>query len=191
MPGSRPRSGVMMALFMAALDQTIVGTAMPRIVADLRGFDLYAWTVTAYLVSSTAVVPIFGKLGDLFGRKRFLLGGVGLFIVASVLCGLAQSMYQLIAFRGLQGVGAPALTFSMAFTTIADPFHRLDEHASRASSAPCLAWPASSARAGRFSTDGPGWRWVFYINVPIGAAAVVALSYSTPRSAPCHAGRAH
>ncbi len=174
---------------MAALDQTIVGTAMPRIVADLRGFDLYAWTVTAYLVTSTAVVPIFGKLGDLFGRKRFLLAGVGLFITASVLCGLSQSMLQLIAFRALQGVGA-GLTFSMAFTTIADLFPparraRISGIFSAVFGMASILGPA----LGGVLTDGPGWRWVFYINVPIGLAAVAALYFFYPTVQPSARGR--
>jgi MFS family permease len=170
----------MVALFMAALDQTIVGTAMPRIVADLRGFDLYAWTVSAYLITSTAVVPIFGKLGDLFGRKRFLLTGVGLFITASVLCGLSQSMLQLIAFRALQGVGA-GLTFSMAFTTIADLFPparraRISGIFTAVFGMASILGPA----LGGVLTDGPGWRWVFYINIPIGLAALAALYFFYP-----------
>jgi len=178
----------MVSLFMAALDQTIVGTAMPRIVADLRGFDLYAWTVTSYLVASTAVVPIFGKLGDQFGRKRFLLGGVSLFITASILCGLAQSMLQLIAFRGLQGVGA-GLTFAMAFTTIADLFPparraRITGLFSAVFGLSSILGPA----LGGILTDGPGWRWVFFINVPIGLAAVVSLYCCYPTVRPAARG---
>jgi EmrB/QacA subfamily drug resistance transporter len=178
----------MVSLFMAALDQTIVGTAMPRIVADLRGFDLYAWTVTSYLVASTAVVPIFGKLGDQFGRKRFLLGGVSLFISASILCGLAQSMLQLIAFRGLQGVGA-GLTFAMAFTTIADLFPparraRITGLFSAVFGLSSILGPA----LGGILTDGPGWRWVFFINVPIGLAAVVSLYLCYPTVRPATRG---
>src|SRR3954471_9781796 len=99
-------AAVMSAMLLAALDQTIVGTAMPRIIGELHGFEHYAWVTTAYLVTSTAGVPIFGKLSDLYGRKLFLIGGVALFVAASALCGLAQSMTDLIIFRGIQGLGA-------------------------------------------------------------------------------------
>jgi EmrB/QacA subfamily drug resistance transporter len=179
--------GVMIALFMAALDQTIVGTAMPRIISDLQGFDLYAWTVTAYLLTSTAIVPIAGKIGDLYGRKALLLIGVAVFILASILCGVAQSMLQLIAFRGAQGMGA-GLTFSMAFTTIADLFPparraRVTGLFGAVFGLASILGPA----AGGFLTDGPGWRWVFYVNVPIGLVAIGALVFFYPRVRPRHA----
>src|ERR1700745_4067391 len=109
--------GLMLALLLAALDQTIVGTAMPRIIAELQGFDHYAWVTTAYLLTSTAVVPIVGKLSDIYGRKQFLIGGTVLFVLASALCGLSQSMNQLIVFRGIQGIGGGML-MSMVFTTV-------------------------------------------------------------------------
>src|SRR3954464_9390181 len=97
-------AGVMSAMLLAALDQTIVGTAMPRIVAELQGFQHYAWVTTAYLLTSTAVVPISGKLSDLYRRKMFLIGGAAMFVLTSALCGLSQDMTQLIVFRGLQGI---------------------------------------------------------------------------------------
>src|SRR5947209_15415195 len=93
--------GLMLALLLAALDQTIVGTAMPRIIAELQGFEHYAWVTTAYLLTSTAVVPISGKLSDMYGRKVFLLGSSAMFVLTSALCGLSQDMTQLIIFRGL------------------------------------------------------------------------------------------
>ena len=98
--------GVMMGLFLASLDQTIVGTALPRIVADLGGFELYAWVATAYMVASTVIVPIVGRLTDMYGRKWFYVAGLIIFMVGSLLCGLSQTMTQIIAFRGLQGIGA-------------------------------------------------------------------------------------
>ena len=101
--------GLMLTLLLSALDQTIVGTAMPRIIAELQGFDHYAWVTTAYLLTSTAVVPIVGKLSDIYGRKLFLLGGTALFVFASALCGLSQNLTQLIVFLGLQGIGAGVL----------------------------------------------------------------------------------
>src|SRR5512138_1605268 len=111
--------GVALALFLAALDQTIVGTALPRIVSELHGLEFYAWVATAYMVSSTTLTPIAGKLGDLFGRKPFLLAGMIGFVAASALCGQAQDMTELIVFRGLQGIFGGTL-FAMVFTLIAD-----------------------------------------------------------------------
>src|SRR5256885_5085461 len=111
--------GVALALFLAALDQTIVGTALPRIVAELNGLDYFAWVATAYLVTSTVLTPIAGKLGDLFGRKPFLLAGMIGFVVASALCGQAQNMAELIAFRALQGIFGGVL-FASVFATIGD-----------------------------------------------------------------------
>src|SRR5438445_10978598 len=114
-------AGTMLALLLAALDQTIVGTAIPRIVADLNGLDRLAWVTTAYLVTSTIMTPISGKLGDLFGRKPLLLVGMVGFVLASTLCGQAQDMVQLVAFRGIQGVFGGVL-FSSVFASIADLF---------------------------------------------------------------------
>src|SRR5258708_33044378 len=113
--------GIMLALFLAALDQTIVGTALPRIVAELNGLDYYAWVLTAYLVTSTIMTPISGKLGDLFGRKPLLLIGMIGFVLASALCRQAQDMVQLVVFRRIQGVfsGAPMSSVS---ASIADVF---------------------------------------------------------------------
>src|SRR5512147_3025280 len=113
--------GVGLALFLAALDQTIVGTALPRIVAELNGLEYYAWVATAYMVSSTTLTPIAGKLGDLFGRKPFLIAGMIGFVAASALCGQAQDMTELVAFRGIQGIFGGIL-FASVFATLADLF---------------------------------------------------------------------
>src|SRR6185436_4815876 len=114
-------AGVLVVMLLAALDQTIVGTAMPRIVAELQGFQHYAWVTTAYLLTSTAVVPISGKLSDMYGRKFFLLGSSAMFVLNSALCGLSQDMTQLIVFRGLQGLAGGVLT-STVFTVISQIF---------------------------------------------------------------------
>src|SRR5438874_8269726 len=114
-------AGTMLALLLAALVQTIVGTAMPRIVADLNGLNYYSWVITAYLVSSTIMVPIAGKLGDLFGRKPFLLAGMIGFVAASALCGQSHNMVELVVFRSLQGIFGGML-FATAFAAIGDPF---------------------------------------------------------------------
>src|SRR5437763_14734186 len=113
--------GLMLGLLLSALDQTIVGTAMPRVVAELQGFEHYAWVTTAYLLTSTAVVPISGKLSDMYGRKIFLLGSSALFILTSGLCGLSQDMTQLIVFRGMQGLAGGVLT-STVFTVTSQIF---------------------------------------------------------------------
>src|SRR4029077_18274448 len=113
--------GVALGLLLAALDQTVVGVAMPRIVRELHGLDLYAWVTTAYLVTSTALVPVAGKLGDMFGRKPFLIAGMIGFVGASALCGMSQNMFELVVFRGLQGAFGGVL-FASTFAVMADVF---------------------------------------------------------------------
>ena len=170
--------GVMLALLMAALDQTIVGTALPRIVAELNGLDRYSWLITGYLVASTVVVPIAGKMGDLFGRKPFLIAGMAGFVGASALCGLSQDMNQLIVFRIVQGLFGGML-FASAFTTLADIF----PPAQRARMQGLFGGVFGLASivgpvVGGFLTDNWGWRWVFYVNLPVGLLGVlVVLSF--------------
>src|SRR6201989_341671 len=118
-------SAIMLATLLAALDQTIVATALPRIVADLHGFSHLSWVVTAYLLTSTVTVPLYGKLSDLYGRRRMFVVAISIFLVGSALCGAAQSMGQLIAFRAVQGVGAGGL-LPLAQTAIADLFSPRD-----------------------------------------------------------------
>ena len=113
--------GVVFGVFLASLDQTVVGTAIPRIVADLGGFDRITWVTGAYLVASTTSVPIVGRLSDLYGRKLFYMTGIAVFLVGSVLCGLSQTMEQLIAFRAIQGLGGGVL-LSISFVIVADLF---------------------------------------------------------------------
>ncbi|MBF6592026.1 MAG: MFS transporter, partial [Ktedonobacterales bacterium] len=114
-------AGLMLSLLLSALDQTIVGTALPTIIGDLRGFDRYTWVVTAYLLASTTMIPIVGKLSDQFGRKWFLVAGIVIFLIGSALSGAAQTMNQLIIFRGIQGLGAGAL-MALIFTLVGDIF---------------------------------------------------------------------
>jgi MFS family permease len=113
--------GVSFVAMLVALDQTIVGTALPRIVADLKGFDLYAWVATSYMLTSVITIPIFGRLGDLFGRKPFLMAAIILFTIASLMCGMAANMLFLVIARGLQGIGGGILVGTM-FATVADLF---------------------------------------------------------------------
>jgi len=171
---------VMTGLLLAALDQTIVGTAMPRIVAELNGLDYYAWVLTAYMVASTTTVPIAGKLGDMFGRKPFLLAGMVGFVLASALCGQAQDMVQLVAFRALQGLFGGVL-FATVFASIADLYPPRERP--RIQGLFGGIWGISSVigpTLGGFLTDNVGWRWVFYVNLPLGIAAVTFVALTMP-----------
>jgi EmrB/QacA subfamily drug resistance transporter len=172
--------GVALALLLAALDQTIVGVAMPRIVSELHGLSYYAWVTTAYLITSTALVPVAGKLGDMFGRKPFLIAGMLGFIAASALCGLSQNMFELVLFRGLQGVFGGVL-FASTFAVLADVFPPAQR--ARMSGLFGAVFGLSSVvgpTLGGFLTDGPGWRWVFYVNVPVGIAAAILVATQLP-----------
>jgi EmrB/QacA subfamily drug resistance transporter len=173
-------AGTMLALLLAALDQTIVGTAIPRIVADLNGLDRLAWVTTAYLVTSTTMTPIAGKLGDLFGRKPFLLAGMIGFVAASALCGLSQDMTQLIVFRGIQGIFGGVL-FATVFTVIGDLFP--PENRGRVQGLFGAVFGLSAIigpTAGGFITDHWGWRWVFEVNIPVGIVAVGVVLVGLP-----------
>ena len=173
-------AGTMLALLLAALDQTIVGTAIPRIVADLNGLDRLAWVTTAYLVTSTTMTPIAGKLGDLFGRKPFLMAGMIGFVAASALCGLSQDMTQLIVFRGIQGIFGGVL-FATVFTVIGDLFP--PEQRGRTAGLFGAVFGLSSIvgpTTGGFITDHWSWRWVFEVNIPIGLIAVLVVLAGLP-----------
>ena len=172
--------GTMLALLLAALDQTIVGTAMPRIVADLNGLAFYTLVTTVYLVTSTVMVPIAGKLGDLFGRKPFLLAGMVGFVLASALCGLSQNMAELVAFRGIQGIFGGIL-FATVFTVIGDLYPpsvraRVQGLFGAVFGLASVLGPT----AGGYLTDNLGWRWVFYVNVPVGILAVLTVASTMP-----------
>ena len=173
-------AGTMLALLLAALDQTIVGTAIPRIVADLNGLDRLAWVTTAYLVTSTTVTPIAGKLGDLFGRKPFLLAGMIGFVIASAFCGLAQNMTQLIVARGIQGIFGGVL-FATVFSVIGDLF--APSQRARAQGLFGAVFGLASVvgpTAGGFITDHWSWRWVFEVNIPVGIVAVAVVVAGLP-----------
>ena len=172
--------GVMLGLFLSALDQTIVSTAMPAIIKDLQGLDYVAWTSTAYLLASTTMVPIYGKLSDLFGRRIVLLSGIGVFLLGSILCGVSQDIFQLIGFRVLQGLGAAALT-STAFAIPADLFSPAERP--RYMGLFGAVFGLSSIIGpflGGFLTDSLSWRWVFYVNMPIGILAFFFILRTMP-----------
>jgi EmrB/QacA subfamily drug resistance transporter len=172
--------GIGLAMFLAALDQTIVGTALPRIVQELQGLDFYAWVATSYMVASTTMTPISGKLGDLFGRKPALLVGIVGFVLASALCGQAQDMTELIAFRGVQGLFGGVL-FSNVFASVADLF----DPKTRARVQGIFGGIFGIASVvgpvvGGYLTDNLSWRWVFYVNVPVGIIALAAVFFFLP-----------
>ena len=179
--------GLMLTLLLAAMDQTIVGTAMPRVVASLNGFDRYPWVTTAYLLTSTIAVPVFAKLSDLYGRKWLYLAGLLIFVVSSWLCGAAgnipvplDGMHQLILFRGLQGIGGGAV-MGLTFTIIGDLFSPAER--GRYQGLFGAVFGLSSIigpLAGGFITDHLSWRWAFYVNAPLGVLALAVLYRTFP-----------
>lgn len=173
--------GVLLSLFLSSLDQTIVSTALPRIVADLQGIELLAWVSTSYLLASTAMVPIYGKLSDIFGRKIILLFGIVVFLLGSVLCGLAGTMLQLVIYRGIQGFGAAALT-STAFAIPADLFAPAER--ARYMGLFGAVFGLSSVIGpfvGGLLTDHISWHWVFFVNLPVGLVALAFIVAKLPR----------
>jgi EmrB/QacA subfamily drug resistance transporter len=166
-------SGLMMGMFLASLDQTIVSTALPTIVGDFHRSDLLSWVITSYLLASTASTPLWGKAGDLYGRKRVFQLAIVVFLVGSALCGAAQNMYELIAFRGLQGIGGGGL-ISLVFAIIGDVIPprergRYQGYFGAVFGVSSVVGPL----AGGFAVDSLSWRYIFYINLPLGIAALV------------------
>src|SRR5438552_10755473 len=164
------------ATFLVALDTSVIATAMPTVIGQIGGIHLYAWVFSAYLLTGTVTVPIYGKLADLFGRKPVFLASVALFLVGSMLCGQAQSMEQLIAFRLLQGLGAGGV-LPITQTILGDVFP-LEERA-RITGLFSTVWGVSGLLGpaiGGFLTEHVNWRWVFYVNFPLCILSVVLLS---------------
>ncbi len=178
-------AGLLLGLLLGALDQTIVGTAMPRIIATLGGLDRYAWVTTAYLLTSTISVPIVGKLGDMFGRKWFYVAGIAVFLLGSVLAGASgewggDGMTQLVLFRGLQGLGAGIMQAN-SFAIVGDLFPpaqrgKLQGLFGAVFGVASVLGPT----VGGYITDNLDWRWVFYINLPVGAVALAVLILTMP-----------
>jgi EmrB/QacA subfamily drug resistance transporter len=169
--------GVMAGMLLAALDQGIVGTALPRIVSELGGLDRLSWVVTAYLLTSTASTPLWGKVSDLYGRRLIFQVAICIFLTGSVLAGLSQNMAQLISFRAVQGMGGGGL-FAIALSIIGDviPPRQRGRYQGYFGAVFGISSVAGPLLGGWF-TDGPGWRWIFYINLPVGFAALVVTSF--------------
>ncbi|MGY1987713.1 MDR family MFS transporter [Blastococcus sp. SYSU DS0669] len=174
-------AGLMVAMFLAALDQTVVSTAIRTIADDLQGYDLQAWATTAFLITSTISTPLYGKLSDIYGRRPFYLFAIGIFVVGSALCGLADTMYQLAAFRAVQGIGAGGL-MSLALAIIGDIVPPRER--SRYQGYFMAVFGTSSVLGpvigGSFAGQGSllgvdGWRWIFWVNVPLGVVAFLAV----------------
>ena len=177
-------TGTLLGLFTAAMDQTIVSTSMPQVIADLGGFGLFSWVGTGFLLASTVTVPIVGKLSDLYGRKPFYMAGIVILLLGSALCGMSQNVEQLIAFRIIQGFGA-GMIIGLAFTIIGDVF----TPAERGRWAGLMSGVFASASVlgpliGGTLTDHASWRWVFYINIPLGGLALAVLALGMPSVRP-------
>jgi EmrB/QacA subfamily drug resistance transporter len=174
-------TGLMVTLLLAALDQTIVATALPRVVSDLGGITQYSWVFTAYMLTSTVSVPVYGRLGDVHGRRPLMLIAVVVFLVGSALCGLAQNMTQLICFRAVQGVGAGGL-FPLSLAVIGGIVPPRDRGRWQGLIGAVFASASIIGPAvGGFIVDNTSWRWIFFVNLPVGAVALVAIWFTMPR----------
>ncbi len=181
-------TGLLLGMSLAALDNTIVATALTTIVADLNGSSHLSWVVTAYMLSSTAAAPLYGKVGDLYGRKTIFLFSIVLFLFGSVLCGMSQSMMQLIAFRAIQGFGAGGL-FTLSMSIVGDivPVRERGRYQGYFGAVFGLS-SVIGPLLGGFLTDSWNWRWVFYINLPVGALAIafITLKLHLPKHRTAH-----
>ena len=174
-------AGLLLGISLAALEATVVGTAMPTVVATLGGLAHYSWVFSSYLLTSTATVPIWGRLSDLYGRRRMYLGGVVVFLLGSMLSGISQTMFQLIAARAVQGLGAGAIV--PLSVTIVGELYALAERG-RTQALFSGVWGIASIAGpllGGYITDALSWRWVFYINLPFGVLSLTVIALSYPR----------
>lgn len=173
-------AGTMLGLFVSAVNSTVVSTALPRIIGELGGLNLFSWVFTSYMLTATATVPLVGKLGDTYGRKPFFMAGIAVFMGGSALCGLSQDMTQLIIFRGLQGFGSGAL-MANAFAIIGDLFAPSERGKYMGLFSAVFGFASIlGPTVGGTITDHLSWRWVFYVNIPFGVVALVVLWYGFP-----------
>ena len=179
--------GVMLTLMLASLDQTIVATAMPRIVQEFQGLSHLSWVFTAYMLASAVTVPIYGKLTDIFGRRNLILLAVVIFLIGSMLAGVAQSMTQLIFFRGLQGIGGGAIMVN-SFAIVGDLFPPAQRGKYQGLLGAVFGITSvAGPLLGGWLTDSFSWRWVFYVNIPVGLAALGVMAAALPKHLPTHA----
>ena len=180
---------ILLALFLFALDQTVVGTALPVIVTDLNGNSLYTWVVTIYLLTATISGPIYGRLSDLFGRRPIIIFAVSLFLIGSVLCGLSQEMWQLILFRGIQGLGGGAI-FPVSLAVVADLYTPAERGKYLGLFGAVFGLSSLLGPAiGGIITDTVGWHWIFFVNVPIGLVSLAIIWRLLPAIRRPDAGR--
>src|SRR2546425_1044287 len=175
--------GVMLSVFLAAMESTVVATAMPTVVASLGGVHIYSWVFSGFLLTSTVTMPLWGRLSDLFGRRPVYLGGLGIFLFGSALSGASQDMVKLIGFRMLQGLGAGSL-MTLGMTIIGELFGL--EQRARTQGYVSGMWGVASLLGpllGGVLTDLGSWRWVFYVNLPFGAVAIALLAGALPDAA--------
>ncbi|HEY2939445.1 MAG TPA: MDR family MFS transporter [Gaiellaceae bacterium] len=174
-------SGLMVTLLLAALDQTIVATALPKVVSELGGITQYSWVFTAYMLGSTVTVPLYGKLGDAHGRKPLFIVAISIFLVGSALCGTAQNMVELVVFRAIQGVGAGGLfPLTLAMVGMIVPPRDRGRYQGLIGSVFAAASIAGPLIGG-FIVDNASWRWIFYVNLPVGGLALVVVLLTMPR----------
>ena len=172
---------IMLALLLAALDQTIVATALPAIVTDLGGLTSYSWVITGYVLAMTVTVPLYGKLGDIYGRRLLYMVAISIFLVGSALCGLAQSMTQLVEARVVQGMGAGGL-FALALALIGAIVPPRDRGRYQGLiGATFAAGSIIGPALGGVIVDNASWRWIFYVNLPVGAVALAAIAIAIPK----------
>lgn len=171
---------VLLGIFLSALDQTIVGTALPRIITDLQGNELYVWAFTSYLLTATVSGPLYGKLSDIFGRRPIFIIGVGIFLVGSLLAGLSSAMWQFLLFRGIQGLGAGAL-FPVALAIIGDIFSPSERGKYQGLFGAVFGLSSLIGPAiGGLLTDSVGWHWIFYVNIPLGLVSLIIIWRTLP-----------
>jgi EmrB/QacA subfamily drug resistance transporter len=174
-------SGLMVALLLAALDQTIVATALPKVVSDLGGITQYTWVFTAYMLGSTVTVPLYGKLGDVYGRKPLFIVAIVIFILGSALCGLSQNLWELVIFRGIQGLGAGGIfPLTLAMVGMIVPPRDRGRYQGLIGSVFAGA-SIIGPLVGGFIVDNASWRWIFYVNLPVGGLALAVILMTMPR----------